>query len=158
VIDVRQATIDDADEIVRLRGLMIGALEGEPPEPGPWQGHVRATIESRVAEPEPTLAVFVVDHPAGAGRLASCAVGTIERRFGGPRDVNGVIGYVFNVVTDPDSERRGYAHACMAALIEWFSGQGVTRVELKASPYGKALYERMGFTPSHGSAMRLFIS
>jgi GNAT superfamily N-acetyltransferase len=157
VTDVRQATVDDADEIVRLRGLMIGALDGAPPEPGLWQEHVRATVVSRIAAPEPSLAVFVVDHPTAPGRLASCAVGTIERRFGGPRDVNGVIGYVFNVVTDPDCQRRGYANACMAGLIEWFGRQGVTRVELKASPFGKALYERMGFTLSHGVAMRLFI-
>ena len=157
MVDVRQATIEDADEIVRLRGLMLGALEGSPPESSPWQDHVRATVASRMSAPEPSLAVFVVDHPTEPGRLASCAVGTVERRFGGPRDVNGVIGYVFNVVTDPDCERRGYARACMAALIGWLHRQGVSRVELKASTFGKALYERMGFTPSHGTAMRLFI-
>lgn len=155
MIDVRQATIGDADEIVRLRGIMIEANEGSPPAPGPWQDHVRSTMVARMAAAEPTLAAFVVDGPDGG--LASCAVGTVERRFGGPRDESGVIGYVFNVVTDPEFERRGYAHACMAALIEWFGRQGVARVELKASPFGKALYERMGFTYSHGLAMRLFI-
>jgi GNAT superfamily N-acetyltransferase len=123
--------------------------------PGPWQDHTRATMAARMAAD--TLAVFVVDDPAAAGQPVSCAVGTIEERFGGPRDPNGRIGYVFNVVTDPAFERRGYARACMDALIGWFGARRVARVELKASTAGRALYERMGFSPSHGTAMRLFL-
>lgn len=152
MINVRRAGPGDMDAIVRLRAVMLGSLDGVEIPPGPWQDHMRATMAARMADD--SLAVFVVDGPESP---VSCAVGTIEDRFGGPRDPNGRIGYVFNVVTDPAFERRGYARACMDALVGWFGTRHVTRVELKASVFGKALYERMGFTPSHGTAMRLFL-
>ncbi|MBB5115297.1 hypothetical protein FHU28_005136 [Micromonospora echinospora] len=83
--DARPATPSDAEELVRLRGLMLAGMSGAPTPPGRWQDIARDNLRTWLAEPDPWLAAFVVDAPDGAS-LAACAVGTVERRLGGPDD------------------------------------------------------------------------
>ncbi|MGY4908975.1 hypothetical protein [Micromonospora aurantiaca (nom. illeg.)] len=97
--EARRAVPSDADELVRLRGLMLAGMSGVPTPPGRWQDVARDNLRTWLAEPDPWLAAFVVGTPGGAS-LAACAVGTVERRLGGPGDPSGLVGYVFNVSTD----------------------------------------------------------
>jgi len=46
----------------------------------------------------------------------------------------------------------------MEALVEWFRGKGVRKVDLRASPQGAAIYERLGFTPSRDPSYSLEFS
>ncbi|MFG3686370.1 GNAT family N-acetyltransferase [Micromonospora sp. NPDC047740] len=153
MVDARPATPDDAAELVRLRGLMLAAVKGAEPPPGPWQDVARAQLREWLAEPEPSMAAFVVDAPDGT--LAACAVGTIERRLGGPDNPNGLTGYVFNVSTDPVHRRRGHSRACLTALLGWFHERGVRRIDLRASAAGRPLYRSLGFRETRDPAMRL---
>jgi len=154
VTQVRQATPDDAPELVRLRGIMLGSISGDEPPPGPWQDHAELSLRARLAQPDGFLTAFVVDRPGGPGKLAACAVGIIEQRLAGPDNPSGTTGYVFNVVTDPDQRRRGYSRACMAALMAWFADRGVRKIDLKASPEGEPLYASLGFARTADPAMR----
>ncbi|WP_091346265.1 GNAT family N-acetyltransferase [Micromonospora rhizosphaerae] len=155
MVSARRAMVDDAAELVRLRGLMIAALEGAEPPPGPWRDAARDTLRERLVEPEELMAAFVVDAPDRPGTLAACAVGTIDRRLGGPGNPSGLTGYVFNVCTDPGHRRRGYSRACMEALLDWYRRRGVLRVDLRASESGEPLYRSLGFRPTAGSTLRL---
>lgn len=119
-----------------------------------WREPARRTIRRRFAEDRPTMAAFVVDREDGAG-LAACAVGVIEERLGDPGKPNGLAGYVFSVVTDPDQRRRGYSRACMAALLDWFRSRGVGTVDLRASKEGEPLYASLGFSRTADPAMRI---
>ncbi|GAA2700579.1 GNAT family N-acetyltransferase [Micromonospora olivasterospora] len=101
------------------------------------------------------MGVFVVDKPDRPGELAACAVGTIDRRLGGPTNPSGLTGYVYNVVTDPGCRRRGYSRACLEALLEWFAGRGVRKIDLRASADGEPLYRSLGFVAVSGPTMRL---
>ena len=157
MIEARQATPDDAPELVRLRGVMLASYTGDEPPPGPWQDHAERLLRTRLAEPDGSLAAFVVDRPGGSGKLAACAVGTIEHRLAAPDNPSGTSGYVFNVATDPDQRRRGYSRACMEALLAWFARRGVTKLDLKASPDAEPLYTALGFTRTTDPAMRLRI-
>jgi GNAT superfamily N-acetyltransferase len=150
----RRAGPEDADELVRLRGLMLTATAGAEPEPGPWQDTARENLRQWLAEPEPWLAAFVVDAPDGAG-LAACAVGAIDRRLGGPTNPSGLTGYVFNVSTEPAHRRRGHSRACLTALLGWFRTRGVRRIDLRASEAGRPLYRSLGFRETTGPTMRL---
>ncbi|MEU8332064.1 GNAT family N-acetyltransferase [Micromonospora sp. NPDC048839] len=133
MITARRATIDDAQELVRLRGVLLTTLNGHAPEPGPWQDEALRTLCRRLTE------------------------GVIEHRLGGPINPSGVIGYVFNVATDPSHRRRGYARACLEALLDWYHHRGVTVIELKASEDGESIYRAVGFEPTAARALRLTV-
>jgi ribosomal protein S18 acetylase RimI-like enzyme len=146
VIEVRQGAAEDAAELVRLRLLMFEAMHGKA-RPGPWEATAEAMLRARLRDPEATtMGVFVVDDPAVPGRLAACAVGTLEERLPAPDHPEGRFGFVFNICTDPAMRRRGYARACTEALLAWFDAHRVTRIDLHATEGGEALYRSLGFT------------
>jgi ribosomal protein S18 acetylase RimI-like enzyme len=149
----RPATPDDADELVRLRAVLLRSA-GRPAWNDDWRASARQSLRSRLTGPSSALAAYVVDRPGGAG-LAACAVGLIEERLGSPANPTGRAGYVFSVATDPDQRRRGHARACMTALLDWFRTRGVRTIDLRASPEGETLYEQLGFVRTADPAMRL---
>ncbi|WP_189333483.1 GNAT family N-acetyltransferase [Actinoplanes ianthinogenes] len=153
---IRQAVPADAGELVRLRAVMLRTFD-VPGWNDEWREPARQTLVDRLGQAEPALGAFVVDRPDGDG-LAACALGQIEQRLGNPSNPDGRVGYVYNVVTDPDMRRRGYSRGCMEALLAWFRGRGVRAVDLRASADGAALYESLGFRRTREPGMRLTIS
>lgn len=162
----RRAIPEDADELVRLRQVMLDSLSrlpaggevlagGEVPAAGDWREAAAEYLRKNLADPDADLTAFVVERPGRPGELAACAVGTIEYRLGGPGNPSGRTGYVFSVATDPDQRRRGHSRACMEALLEWFRERGVRRVDLRASAEGEPLYATLGFVRTPDPAMRL---
>jgi len=147
----RPAGPDDADELVRLRAVLLTTMNFRQGDDD-WQKPAREALADRL--PAGTMAAFVVDRPDGPG-LASCAVGTIEHRLGAPGDPEGRTGYVFSVATDPDMRRRGFSRQCMTALLGWFRSQGVRKVDLRASAEAEPLYRSLGFVRTPDPAMRL---
>ncbi|MEV5812645.1 GNAT family N-acetyltransferase [Streptomyces mutabilis] len=152
---VRRALPEDAEEVLRLRQVMIDAMS--PGSPTEWQTAAVPGLRARLADPDGDFAAFVVDHPDRPGALASLVVGTLEYRIGGPGRPHGLLGYVFSVATDPDSRRRGYSRACMDALLEWFRERGAGHVMLTASPDAEPLYASLGFTRDATPSMRLYL-
>lgn len=152
----RLATPADADELVRLRAVMLRAFEN-PDWNDDWREPARRTLIDQLGRADPTLAAFVVARPGGDG-LAACAVGNVERRLGNPYNQSGLVGYVYNVVTDPDMRRRGYSRACLTALLGWFRERGVGAVDLRTSADGEPLYQSLGFRRSAEPGMRLTLS
>ncbi|WP_316526516.1 GNAT family N-acetyltransferase [Kitasatospora brasiliensis] len=149
MIDVRPAVPADAAELVRLRNLMFEAMPSMAAltGPGPWQATAERMLRERLAVPaeELTMPAFVVDDPQRPGRLAACAVGTLERRLPSPGNPEGLFGFVFNICTDPGHRLRGYARACTESLLDWFDGRRTGRIDLHASSGGEALYRSLGF-------------
>ncbi|MFE5603283.1 GNAT family N-acetyltransferase [Streptomyces coelicoflavus] len=155
---VRRAVAGDAEEVLRLRQVMIASVS--PDAPTDWQAESLPGLRSRLADPDGDFAAFVVDHPEHPDRpdaLAALVVGTLEYRIGGPGRPGGLLGYVFSVATDPEARRRGYARACMDALLEWFRERGAGHVMLTASPDAEPLYASMGFTRDATPSMRLYL-
>ncbi|MDI5973427.1 GNAT family N-acetyltransferase [Streptomyces sp. SL13] len=181
--DVRPARPEDAAELVRLRRVMFQAMTGED-RPGPWEDVSERLLLDGLFTPDGAgrFGAFVVDAEAGAEpgthagaacdgtggggsagdgrsaggavRLAACAVATVEQRLTSPGGAAGLFGFVFNVCTDPDYRGRGYARAVTAALLDWLTARGVTRVDLHATPQAEGLYRSMGFT-EHPVALSL---
>lgn len=149
----RQATPDDADELVRLRAVLLTSMPHAEWNDD-WREPTRQSLVKRLADPDSPIAAFVVDRPEGDG-LAACAVGLLEERLGNPRNPNGLSAYVFSVATDPDQRRRGYSRACMTGLLGWFRSRGVRSVDLRASAEGEPLYASLGFTRTADPAMRM---
>jgi ribosomal protein S18 acetylase RimI-like enzyme len=158
MINVRQAIAADAAELVRLRGILIAAMQGHEPQDGEWRQQVQSTLERRLSEQQPNLVAFVVAQPDAPSRLAACAVGTIEERLGGPGNPSGLTGYIFNVATDPNYRRRGYSRCCTTALLSWYRDHGIATVDLRATPPAEPLYQSLGFVRTADPAMRLQIA
>jgi GNAT superfamily N-acetyltransferase len=150
---VRQAVAGDVAELVRLRAMLFESLGDHHASASAvasqgWRVALAEVLASAVDAPD--MRILVVDGSAG---LAACGVGTIERRLPNPRLVNGLLGQVFGVVTDPGYRRRGHSRAIMAGLLDWFRSRSVARVDLHASREGEPLYRDLGFTTHPDPAM-----
>jgi len=156
-MNARLASPDDADELVRLRTVMLRSLHSASWDDD-WRKPAASALASRLAaDPSSaTMAAFVVNRPDGGG-LASCAVGVIEQRLGGPGNPDGRSGYVFSVATDEDMRRRGFSRLCVSALLDWFRAQDIRKVDLRASVEGEPLYRSLGFERTRDPAMRLLL-
>jgi GNAT superfamily N-acetyltransferase len=64
-------------------------------------------------------------------------------------------GYIANVYVDPSYRHRGAARALTAAAIDWLASIGCKVVRLQASPFGRPLYESMGFVTTGEMELRL---
>ncbi len=60
---------------------------------------------------------------------------------------------MLNVATDVGSRGRGHARATTSALLDWFHGHGVRRVEMHATPPVEALARSLGFTQLSSRAL-----
>jgi len=148
-MEVRAAVASDADEVVRLAAIMFESMGVDPA--GTWaDAGVRQVTERLGAD----LAVFVVDHPNGAGRLVASAAGTVAQRLPGPSNPNGLAGYVQWVCVDPDYRRHGLARQVMSRLLAWYGDRGVGTIELHATPMAEQLYLSLGFGEAGGRALR----
>lgn len=153
---VRRATAADAAEVLRLRQVMIDSMTA-PDSGGPtdWHAESLPTLRRRLAGSDEEFAAFVVDRPDRPGALAALVVGTIDYRIGKAGNPRGAVGHVFSVATDPDCRRRGYARACMEALVDWFREVGAGYIHLTASPDAESLYASMGFRRRPDPLMQL---
>jgi ribosomal protein S18 acetylase RimI-like enzyme len=147
---VRRAVPDDAPALTALRRSMLEAM-GVPGLSGEaWQRDCTEWFRVRLARVD-AFAAFVVD---GADGPVASAVGDLQEHAPEPWNPTGLRGHVFNVSTLPSARRRGYARACVERLQQWFlEEQTVTRVELSATPDGRAVYEALGFAEPTGHAL-----
>jgi ribosomal protein S18 acetylase RimI-like enzyme len=145
---VRRAAAGDAAALTRLRALMLSDMGylTQDSDPG-WRDVSEAWFAKRLGEDD--FAAFVIDDPDLG--VVSCAVGLCDRHAPGPGNLSGVRGHVFNMSTDHSCRRRGFARACLQALLTWFSDETEARfISLNATSDGIALYRSLAFTePSH---------
>jgi ribosomal protein S18 acetylase RimI-like enzyme len=151
---VRRALPEDAEEVLRLRQVMIDALPGGDASTA-WHAEALASLRERLGESDGDFAAFVVDHPDRPGALAALVVGTVDYRIGKAGNPHGLAGYVFSVATDPGARRRGHARACMDELLAWFRERGAGQVMLTASPEAEPLYSDLGFVTKPDPTMIL---
>lgn len=146
---VRRATVADAEALVQLRAVMLAAMGTRiGADDAPWRERARTWFAERLAATG-EFAAFVVDDPELG--VVSNAVGTCDRHAPGPTNLSGLHGHVSNVCTDPRRLRRGYARACLEAVLDWFAQETQARViNLNATPDGAGLYTGLGFAaPPH---------
>lgn len=80
-----------------------------------------------------------------AGEAAAVAFLTLVERPASPAVPNGWIGEVGNVLVYPPYRHRGLATRIMERLIEEARSRGLARIDLAATPAGRAVYHKLGF-------------
>ncbi|MGW1253786.1 GNAT family N-acetyltransferase [Streptomyces sp. NPDC002513] len=151
---VRRAVPEDAEEVLRLRQVMLDSVFSADSSTH-WHTESLPTLRGRLGGPDDGFVAFVIDHPGRPGALAALAAGTVEYRIGRAGNPHGRVGHVFSVATDPGTRRRGYARACMESLLDWFREQDVRQVDLNASAQAEPLYAALGFVRKPDPSMRL---
>src|SRR5687767_15604992 len=73
----------------------------------------------------------------------------------GPMSLDPRCAMVFNVYTNPSHRKQGLARKLMDAMHEWCRGEGIERIALNASTFGRSLYESMGYVVAEEPMMRL---
>jgi GNAT superfamily N-acetyltransferase len=72
----------------------------------------------------------------------------------GPISLDPRCGFVFNVYTQPAHRKQGLARRLMDAIHDHCRAEGIERLVLNASTFGKPLYEAMGYVTTNEPMMR----
>lgn len=146
----RWATVEDVDELVRLREVMLDGM-GRGGDPS-WRPVVAEQL--RVGLPGDRYFAAAVDDPGGGG-LVGGGVGMVWERLAGVGD-DGRFGYVQSMATNPAWRSRGVARAVMAFLLDGFRARGVHKVGLHYTAAGEPLYRSLGFVEPSQPELRWF--
>ena len=116
------------------------------------------TDEARLAELAPAYDAYAREHlEAGdfsgwvaeeAGRTVGVVGLLWERVPPTVRNLTGRQAYVLSLYVEPEARRRGIASALLDTAVVYARDNGAEVVALHASPAGRALYEREGFSES----------
>lgn len=155
-VRLRRATQQDVAALVRLRSLMLSSMGSDVGgQDAAWRVAATRWFQEQLALPQ-RFAGFVVEHPVDG--VVCAALGSCDARAPSPEDVSGAHGHVFNISTEPIHRRRGYAQACLTALLTWFqTDTGVCVVNLNATLDGDDMYRSAGFHEPAFPSMRMLM-
>lgn len=152
-VTIRPATPDDAEVIFYQRRMMFEDIRG-PLDPddvammettfvpwvrrgladGSYRGWLACTADERVV--------------ASGGLI-------VHEWMAGPTNPDPRRAYIANIYTEPSYRRNGIARRIMEAIVAWCRAEGFKRVSLHASPFGRPLYESLGFEPTNEMRLSL---
>ncbi len=139
-VEVRDATADDAEELIRLDSGIVASLGGDAD--GEWRQRAVASLRESLAAGRVIGAVTDVD-----GVTVSGAMATVWTTIPGPGH-DGRRAWVFGVATDPEHRRQGHARAALGRVLDRLDAAGIAKIDLSATPEGEALYRSLGFVVS----------
>lgn len=143
-VTIRQATVADIPDLVRLRRVMFESMQVATPAKldtaeSAWVDYFAEAI------PAETFYGWLAVTPED--KVVSVCGVVIDQHPPAPGNLSGLIGYVMNVVTIPGYRRRGLARRVTQAALSWLDERGIRRVTLHATEVGQPLYESLGFEP-----------
>lgn len=146
---IRPATVADIPHIVEHRSEMFREM-GIAAE---FEDMTAATdLWLRHAIPAKTylgwMAVTATGEVAGGGGLI------VIPWPPGPMTMDPRCGFVFNVYTEPQHRKQGLGRRLMDAMHDYCRAEGIERVVLNASVFGKPLYDAMGYVVADEPMMR----
>lgn len=147
--NLRRATVDDAPDLTRLRGVMHASMGDAPTDE--WAAVCTEAFARRLATD--TFRAYLVED---GGRAVCSGAGWLEEHLPSPYLLSGTRGHIASMSTDPEHRRKGYARQVFAALLDWFGELDVRRVDLRATEDGRPLYEDFGFELLGGATMSWF--
>jgi ribosomal protein S18 acetylase RimI-like enzyme len=113
-----------------------------------WRARFRQYFERRISQNEARFFVALEQSEIVGTAGALIADGYPFYVHGIPR------GYVFGVRVDPKHRNRGIATQLTHEAIAFLRGIGCAPIRLHASPFGRPIYERLGFRPTNEMELR----
>lgn len=147
---IRPATIADIPSIVSHREQMFREMG------------IRAEFEDTAAATELWLR-HALPSKTYLGWVAVAPDGSIAAGGGlivipwppGPMTMDPRCGFIFNVFTEAAHRKQGLARRLMDTMHDWCRSEGIERVVLNASVFGKSLYASMGYVVADEPMMRI---
>jgi GNAT superfamily N-acetyltransferase len=139
---IRRATVDDVEELVRLRHAMQGEME---------HGYEVASPDDIIDQMRDYFAKqlsgfhFAAFFAEAAGKVIGTGGVVVFDVPPSPSNPGGAEGYVMNMYTEPEWRGKGVAHAIVDALVKHAYGEGARRMWLRTTDDGERVYERFGF-------------
>ncbi|MFX0114286.1 MAG: GNAT family N-acetyltransferase [Candidatus Hodarchaeota archaeon] len=149
---IRQATVDDISDLVRLRRMMFEAMGFDNPlQLDAADSSAKVYFEKAIPSGEfhGWLAITADGDTVASGGAV------IDQHPPGPGNLSGQIGYIMNLATEPAYQRQGIARRIMRAIIAWLADQGIQLIALHATEPGRPLYLELGFADTN--EMRLIL-
>lgn len=144
-ITIRRATADDAEAMARLRRdmqieLMPTDTRPDLLPPDALVSHNRDYFREKI--PTPDFIAFLAEADGEIVGTSGIVMYRVPPTGGNP---TGIEGFVMNMYTVPSFRGRDIATRLLGRLVEHARGLGARRVWLRASEYGRPVYDRYGF-------------
>ena len=139
----RRATLPDLEVYLMLRMAMleeVGMLPAEPLRSQLWNAN-RHYFQNHL--PEDTYIAWLAE---SLGEVVAIGGLLLFPRPPTGENMTGLDGYVMNMYTLPGWRGRGIASRLMQIIIDEMRLRQVARLWLHATPSGRPIYERFGFT------------
>ncbi|MBN9300923.1 MULTISPECIES: GNAT family N-acetyltransferase [Dysgonomonas] len=152
-MNIYKATLDDIDDLIRLRIDFLTMDQGRLSDQN--EKDIRAQLKVYLAKhiPLEDFIAVIAKHPTG--KIASAAFLIIQERPANPSFITGLTGTLLNVVTYPEFRRKGIASQVIGKIINEARQKGVSSIDLYATDDGKELYKKLGFVEPSYTSMRL---
>ena len=147
---IRPATVADIPHIVEHRAAMFRDM-GIPAQFDEMAIETAAWL--RDAIPSKTYRAWMAE--SSRGEVAAGGGLIVIPWPPGPMTMDPRCGFIFNVYTLPKHRKRGLARRLMDAMHDWCRAEGIDRIVLNASVFGKPLYEAMGYVATSEPMLRI---
>jgi len=140
---VRRATLDDLETLVTLR-LML-EYEDHPANEQP-PAEVKRALHTYLAEALPSEQILIWVAETEGKIIATSGLIFFQKP---PTEYNlsGREAYILNMYTLSEWRGQGIATALVQTILAYVRQTQTRRIWMYATPAGKPLYEKMGFTP-----------
>lgn len=149
---IRPATIADIPQIVQQREAMFRDMG----IPAKFEA-MSAAMERWLRDAIPSKKYLGWMAEANTGEIAAGGGLIVIPWPPGPMSMDPRCGFIFNVYTQPSHRKQGLARRLMDAMHDWCRAEGIERVVLNASVFGKPIYEAMGYVETGEPMMRMRI-
>lgn len=140
---IRLATRDDIPTLLlHRRAMFVDIGHTDPAALDAMGDRFRPWLEQKMAEGI-YFTWLAVDNTTQA--VAAGAGLWLQDWPAAPHNLSGCRAYVLNVYTDPAYRQRGLARRLMQTILDWCQAREIPMITLHASPYGRHLYETLGF-------------
>ena len=145
--EYRKASAEDIDLLTETRIEVLLAANRLPEDTDMEEVKRQSRAYYEKAIPDGTHTAFLVFDQGsfvGAGGISYYQVMPTYHNPTGRK------GYIMNMYTRPEYRRRGIAFHMLDLLVRDAREKGVSFISLEATPAGRPLYEKYGFTPMAG--------
>ncbi|SDO04281.1 GNAT family N-acetyltransferase [Acetanaerobacterium elongatum] len=144
-MEYRKATLQDIDELVDIRIAMRNERENvKEIDIVQFRENTRAYFQTGMTDN--SYISWVAVENSNIVSISGMCFYRIPPTYA---NITGLVAYVMSVYTKPEFRRRGIAQALFEHLLAEAENRGCTVITLNASPMGRSLYEKYGFTANN---------